>query len=195
MHTTTKKTWQNLTAFGALEVLPIILFYVAFHVAGFVWAVGVLAGATTLSLIVSIAVQRRVPYFALVGASATVLAAIATIAADDPRVLILKDTLYYCLFGFTLLLLQKRGALPLKKLFGHIFGITDTAWQILALRWSIFLIAAGIINALVGFFLTTEAWVTYKAALLIIFGAFGLFQFTVSKKHRLPDTNTWGLWT
>ncbi len=172
-----------------------ILFFIVFAFKGFFPAVLTLASASTVSVIASIILHKRIPYFALLVASTTIIAATATYITDDPKILITRDTLYYSIFGLSLLLAAQKNILILKKMLITVFGIDDIAWKILQLRWGIVLLFSGILNAFIGNTLSENAWAFYKASLLFVFLIFATYQLTLSKKHRLDGTNDYGIWS
>lgn len=191
----TQTTFCNIATFALVEISPILLFFIGFRLYGFDTAVIALAEATAIATIFSIIIKKRIPYFALIVSGSTILAAVATITTDNPHILIIRDSFYYSGFGVILLLLASQKTLILKKMFDQIFGITDTAWLILQRRWGILLIIIGAINTLIGFSLPLSLWVTYKAGIIIVFILFGLYQFTLTRNHRLTKTNNLGLWS
>jgi hypothetical protein len=41
--------------------------------------------------------------------------------------------------------------------------------------------------------ITPEQWAVYKVITVFITAIFGFYQFTLSKKYRLPDASPWGM--
>ena len=66
-------------------------------------------------------------------------------------------------------------------------------WKILESRWFLFFLLAGVSNELVRVSLTVDQWVAYKQYIVVIFLLFGLYQFRVTRKHRLPEADKLGL--
>lgn len=189
------KTIKILLSFFVLESLPVILFFVVFSLAGFFPAALTLAIASAASIVFSILVHKRIPYFAVIVASTTIIAAIATYTTNDPSILITRDTLYYSIFGLALLITAKKNILALSKMFDTIFGIDDSGWKTLQIRWGVMMLSAGILNGFIGGAMPLNIWAFYKAALLLVLLVFGCYQLTLSKKHRLDGTNSWGIWS
>jgi|GEM_PF-1766125 len=189
------KTIKIVLSFFVLESLPVILFFVVFSLAGFFPAALTLAGASGASVIFSILVHKRIPYFAVLVASTTIIAAVATYLTNDPSILITRDTLYYGIFGLALLITAHKDVLVLKKMFDTIFGIDDIGWKTLQIRWGIMMLSAGILNGFIGSATPLNIWAFYKATLLLVLLVFGCYQLTLSKKHRLDGTNNWGIWS
>ena len=67
-------------------------------------------------------------------------------------------------------------------------------WYILARRWVLIFLLGGILNELVRQFGTPDLWVHFKVLKVITVACFGFYQFTLSKKYRIPEeSNEWGL--
>lgn len=81
----------------------------------------------------------------------------------------------------------------LKYMFGGVFAITEKGWAILSLRWAIFFLVLAGINEWVRLTLSPEDWVTAKVFMIIASVVFGSYQFTLTKRERLPGATDWGI--
>lgn len=190
----TKHIWKILFFdMGVIEFGPVGVFLIVFYLNDFSRAALSLGIATIVALALSLVVNRRIPWFALFSGLVTITTSLLTYLYDAPWVLIVKDTVYYYLFagiiGFALW--KQRSILEL--FFGHIFAISDRAWNILEKRWLVFFLTAGTANEIVRMMLTPEQWVIYKQGVIVVFVIFGMWQFGVSRKYRLSEADSWGL--
>jgi intracellular septation protein len=77
----------------------------------------------------------------------------------------------------------------LQVLFENTFAITDKAWRILTVRWAFLFITLATINEFIRVNYPEDIWVNYKLSTVFIILFFGLYQFTLSKKERLPGVS------
>ena len=178
----------------SIEFGPIAFFFLAFEKFGFMPATKLFVALTALALIIAFFKERRVAYFPLVAGVSVLIFGVLTIFQNDPFYLIIKDTFYNGIFGIVLSLGLAFGKPLLKTLFGELFAMSDRGWQILTLRWAILFILLTIGNEIVRIFYSTEVWVHYKAIATLVTLVFGLYQFRLSAKERLPNlSNKWGM--
>ena len=116
-----------------------------------------------------------------------------SLLTQEPTAFVFQHTLYYGLGCLLLSLGLINGKSLLKPLFENLFAISDRGWIILARRWAFlfFLIACG--NELVWGTMSASAWATYKLGITITVTTFGLWQFRLVRRERLPNSTTWGL--
>lgn len=176
-----------------IEFGPVGVFFVAYYMADFLTAALALGVATLLALILSWLVNRRVPWFAIFSGTVTILTSLLTYLYTAPWMLIVKDSIYYFLFAAFLGVSLVKQLGVFKAFFGHIFALEPIGWRILEQRWFGFFLLAGSTNELVRWYLTVDQWVIYKQVVVVVFLAFGLYQFTVSRRHRLPEADRLGL--
>ena len=176
-----------------IEFGPVGVFLVTYHLSSFSTAAIALAVSTLLALVTSKIVNKRVPWFAIFSGAVTIAASLSTYYFSAPSILIFQDTVFYFLFaGLLSLSIWQRKTL-FKSFFGHIFAIEEKGWFALESRWLVFFLMAGTSNEFVRIFLTADEWVVYKQAALILFLVFGLYQFRISSKYRLPEADKLGL--
>ena len=176
-----------------IEFGPVGVFFVVYHWADFFTAALALGLSTLVALVLSKIVNKRVPWFAIFSGSITILTALLTFIYTAPWMLILKDSIYYFLFALFLGFSLWKEKDLFKTFFGHIFVINKMGWKILESRWFLFFLLAGVSNELVRVSLTVDQWVAYKQYIVVIFLLFGLYQFRVTRKHRLPEADKLGL--
>jgi intracellular septation protein len=169
----------------ALDVGPLIVFFVANGRWGIFAATGVFMVAILITLAVSYALTRRLPVMALVSAVVVVVFGGLTLVLQDETFIKLKPTIIYLLFAGTLL-----GGLILRKpllaiVFDQMFNLTEEGWRKLTLRWAIFFLVLAVLNEVVWRTQTTDVWVSFKVfAILPLTFAFAMLQYPLLKKYE-----------
>ena len=176
-----------------IEFGPVGVFFITYYFSDFPTAALALGVSTLAALVLSKLVNKRVPWFAIFSGVVTFTVAMITYFYTAPWVLVVKDSVYYSLFAVLLGVNMWRGQSLFRAFFGHIFALEDEGWKILEQRWLTFFILAALSNEVVRWFLTIEQWVVYKQAIVMLFLGFGLYQFRVSAKYRLPEADRLGL--
>jgi len=194
MQRDTKHIWKILILdMFVIEFGPVGVFFIAYYLAGFPVAALSLGCATFGALVLSRIVNKRVPWFAIFSGSITMLTSFITYLHDSPTVLIVKDSAYYFLFAAILGVSTFMNRHVFRAFFGHVFALTETGWRILEQRWALFFLLAGTANEIVRVSLSVGEWVIYKQVIVIMFTAFGLYQFRVSSRHRSEEADEYGL--
>lgn len=175
------------------EFAPITTFVVLSEVEGFTVGLEALLVASLLAFFLSWFIERRVPKFGLFAATTILLFGTLSIVLNDPFYIIIKDTLYYAIFGLVLLVGLFSGHSAFKMFFGDFFAMSERGWRTLSLRWGIFFLLLAVGNEIARHLLTPDGWVLYKFIALPVMWVFGFYQFTLICRERLPDTNKWGL--
>jgi intracellular septation protein len=168
----------------ALELGPLVLFFVGNARWGIFTATAVFMVAILVALAVSYALTRRLPVMAVVsGVIVTVFGGL-TLALQDETFIKMKPTIIYALFGVTLLAgLYFRKPL-LEIVFDSVFNLTDEGWRKLTLRWSLFFIFMAVLNEAIWRTQSTDFWVSFK-----LFGAvpltflFAALQYPLLMRH------------
>lgn len=175
---------------------PISTFFIAFETSGrdFFFATNVLMAAIGVATIASLIRDRRIPWFPVYGALFTMIFGGATLYFHDPHWLMLRDTLYDGIFGIIILVALSMKKNILKTFFLPLFALTDRGWQILAWRWAVFFLVAAVTNEVMRRSVTPEIWVYFKIIATLVFIVFGVYQFTLTRRERLPEeSNTFGM--
>jgi intracellular septation protein len=176
------------------EFAPVIAFFITAQLASFYTATAVFMATTLAALSVSWYYERRIPVFPLIIGFFVLISGAITLIYHAPDALILADSIYYLGMGLILFVGLYFKVNILKQIFSTTLAIQDEGWYIIARRWIIIFILAGVANEIARFFLTPEAWVNFKVIKVILVGIFGLYQFTVSKRYRIiEESNAWGL--
>ena len=168
----------------ALDVGPLVLFFVGNARWGIFPATGIFMAAILVALAVSYTLTRRLPVMALVSAVIVTVFGGLTLVLHDETFIKVKPTLIYALFGATLLfgLMTKKPLLEM--VFDSVFSLTEEGWRKLTLRWAVFFLALAVLNEAIWRTQTTDFWVSFKVfgvvPLTFIFAA---FQFPLLQRY------------
>lgn len=155
-----------------LDFAPLAAFFVAYKLAGVMVATAALIVATTLSLIVIYAVERRIAPAPLITGVLVALFGGLTLALNDEHFIKIKPTIINSIFAAILLAgvyLFRRGLL--RHILDVAFELTEEGWQKLSARWGYFFLFLAVLNELIWRSFPTEFWVNFKV--------FGMFTLTV----------------
>jgi intracellular septation protein len=168
----------------ALELGPLVLFFVANARWGIFNATAIFMVAILVALAVSYALTRRLPVMAVVsGVIVTVFGGL-TLFLHDETFIKVKPTIIYALFSVTLAAgLYFRKPL-LEIVFDSVFNLTEEGWRKLTVRWVLFFAVMAVLNEVIWRTQTTDFWVSFK-----LFGAvpltfvFAAFQYPLLMRH------------
>ncbi|MFL6971440.1 MAG: septation protein A [Xanthobacteraceae bacterium] len=150
----------------ALDIGPLILFFIGNARWGIFPATAIFMVAILVALAVSYALIRRLPVMALISAVIVTVFGGLTLVLHDETFIKVKPTIIYALFGATLLFgLISRKPL-LEMVFDSVFHLTEEGWRKLTLRWCVFFFAMAVLNEIVWRNFSTDTWVSFK-----LFGA------------------------
>jgi intracellular septation protein len=170
----------------ALDLGPLVLFFVANARYGIFTATAAFMVAVLAALFVSYAMTRRLPIMPVVTAIIVVVFGGLTLILHDATFIKVKPTIIYGLFGAVLI-----GGLVFNKpllgvVFDSLFRLSDEGWRKLTLRWAIFFFVLAALNEIVWRSVSTDAWVTFKAfGVLPLTLLFGALQVPLLKKYAV----------
>jgi intracellular septation protein len=152
-----------------LDFLPILLFFIAFKVAGIYVATGVAITATLLQIAYLRAHTGKVEPMQWVSLGIIVVFGGATLLAHDESFIKWKPTVLYWLMSAALMggTLMKRNII--KTLLGTQMTLPDSVWPKLNWSWGVFFAFMGALNLWVASHYDTDTWVSFK-----LFGGMGL---------------------
>ncbi|MGB0670466.1 MAG: septation protein A [Rhodospirillales bacterium] len=150
--------WRRL----ALEVGPLLIFFIANAKAGIFWATGLFMVTTAVALTLSWILERRLPVMPLIAGVMVMIFGGLTLALDDDLFIKLKPTIVNALFAgalFAGLAFRKN---LLRIAFGSALDLEDEGWRLLTWRWAVFFVVLAILNEVVWRNFSTDDWVTFK---------------------------------
>jgi intracellular septation protein len=153
-----------------LDFFPIILFFIAFKLAGVYVATGVAIAASLAQIAWMHVRKHKIDPMVWVSTGIIVVLGGLTIWLHDERFIKWKPTVLYWLMGSVLaggqLLFRKN---LLKALMGSKLDLTDHAWRVANWSWVAFFGVMGGVNLWVASHFDTDTWVNFK-----LFGGMGL---------------------
>ena len=173
----------------ALELGPLLVFFVAnAHWNVFVGTAAFMA-AVVLALVVSYSLTRSVPMMALLSTVVVIVFGGLTLVLHDAMFIKLKPTIIYTLFGTILLAGLAVGRPLLTIVFHEVFELTPEGWRKLTIRWALFFLAMAVLNEIVWRTQSTDFWVTFKAfGVLPLTALFAALQYPLVTRYELPST-------
>jgi intracellular septation protein len=170
----------------ALELGPLVIFFIANQRAGIFTATGIFIVATVLSLGVHYALVRKLPIMPLVSGVVVVVFGGLTLALQDEHFIKLKPTIVNTLFGLVLL-----GGLYFRKpllavVLDSMFDLSDEGWRKLTLRWALFFFVLAVLNEVVWRTQSTDFWVSFKVfGIMPLSIAFALAQTPLLMRYEV----------
>ncbi|MEP9365999.1 septation protein A [Xanthobacter sp. VNH20] len=146
----------------ALELGPLVLFFIGNAYGGIYVATGVFMVATLAALAAMWVLARRIAVMPLVSAVVVMVFGTLTLVLQDDHFIKMKPTMVNALFGVLLLggLLFRKPLLP--YVLDGMVRLTDQGWRILTLRWGVFFLVMAVLNELVWRNFSTDTWVNFK---------------------------------
>lgn len=146
----------------ALELGPLLVFFVANAKANLYVGTAAFMAATVVALAVSWALTRRIPIMPLVSGAVVLVFGGLTLALQDEVFIKLKPTIVNLLFAGALFGGVAFGKPLLAIVFDQAFDLTHEGWMKLSKRWAWFFVVLAIINEVVWRTQTTDFWVAFK---------------------------------
>lgn len=167
---------------------PIAVFFAAYLIWDLLVATAALMGATAIALVVSLAVNKRVPLMPLITAGVVGVFGGLTLWLNDETFIKLKPTIVQTLIGAVLLggLLFRKALL--KPVMGSAWPMDDAGWHKLTRNFGLFFLVMAIANEIVWRTQTTDFWVTFKVfGIMALTFAFSMTQIPILNNHRIEE--------
>jgi intracellular septation protein len=171
----------------AVEVGPLVVFFLVNARAGIFWGTGVFMAATLVSLIASRFLFGRVPVMPLISGVCVVVFGGLTLWLQDDHFIKIKPTIVNGLFAAALFGGLFAGHSLLKVVFGEVFRLNEDGWRKLTLRWAFFFAFLAVLNEVVWRTVSTDTWVSFKVfAIMPLTMVFALAQIGLLRAHEIP---------
>jgi len=170
-----------------VDYTPLAAFFVAYLLKGLFVATGALMAATVVVVILSLAIERRIPVMPLVTAGIVMVFGGLTLWLNDERFIKMKPTIVQALFSVVLFggLALRRPLL--KPLLQSAWKLSDRGWYLITLRFAVFFAAMAVLNEVVWRNFSTDVWVNFKIfGILALTFVFTAFQVPLITRHQLP---------
>ena len=167
---------------------PIIVFFAAYLGWDLLVATAALMAATAVALVISLAVNKRVPLMPLITAGVVGVFGGLTLALNDDTFIKLKPTIVQTLIGGVLLggLLFDKALL--KPVMGSAWPMDDAGWRKLTRNFGLFFLVMAIANEIVWRTQSTDFWVTFKVfGIMALTFAFSMTQIPILNHHRVEE--------
>lgn len=172
----------------ALDLGPLLVFFLSYRFLGLIAATGALMAATLLSLGIVYALERRVAPMPVITAIAVAIFGGLTLWLQDETFIKMKPTIVNLIFAAALIGGNVLGRPTLQYLLGDAMKLSATGWRQLGFRWGVFFIFLAALNEFIWRSFSTAFWVDFK-----VFGMFTLtLLFTLSqvpllKRHMIEE--------
>jgi len=171
----------------ALELGPLVIFFVTNARADLLSATAAFMVATLIALTVSYVLQKRLPLMPVVTGVVVLVFGGLTLILNDDTFIKLKPTIVNSLFALVLfsgLIFWKRPLLGL--VLDSVISIDDDGWRKLTLRWAFFFVFLAVLNEIVWRNFSSDFWVSFKVfGIMPITLVFALAQIRLIERHSL----------
>ena len=183
----------------ALELGPLVIFYIANARADIFAATAWFMGAMVVSLLLSWLVLHKLAVMPVVTGVVVLIFGSLTLILKDDTFIKMKPTVVNALFAVALLGGLAFGQSLLRYVFGEVYKLKPQGWTVLTLRWGLFFLFLAVLNEVVWRAAdayiadpkaATNLWVAFKVwATMPITVIFTLFQLPLLTKYA-PDAET-----
>ncbi len=170
----------------ALELGPLILFFIVNQKFGIFAATGVLMVGVVVTLAVSWMLTRHLPTMPLVTCALVLVFGSLTFFLQDETFIKIKVTILYSLFGAALIGALWFDRLLLPIVFDAAIHVDDVGWRKLTWRWGLFFFFLAGLNEVVRRMASTDDWVNFKVfGILPLTLVFALAQAPLLLRHEI----------
>jgi intracellular septation protein len=152
------------------EILPLILFFVAFKLYGVFVATGVAVAVSLVQVGVLLILRKKVELMQWITLIVLVVFGGVTLLFHDEMFIKWKPTVVNAFFALAFLGSQWVGDRPfIQRMLESKVSLSSQKWKRLNLSWVVFFIFLAVVNLYVAYQFSTDVWVNFK-----IFGILGL---------------------
>jgi intracellular septation protein len=172
----------------ALELGPLLTFFLTYNWYGIFPATGVFMAATVISLIASWVLLKKVPIMPLVSGALVLVFGGLTLYLQDGTFIKIKVTIIYVLFATALGVGLHLGQPFLKTLLSEAIQLQDEGWRKLTIRWMFFFLFLAVLNEIVWRNFPEKVWVDFKVfGILPLTFLFMMTQLGLLQKYQIPQ--------
>ena len=171
-----------------VDYSPLVAFFAVYLAAGLIPATIALMAVTVVAVILSLAIERRLPVMPVITAAVVMVFGGLTVWLNDERFIKMKPTIVQALFALVLFGGLLLGKPLLKPLLQSAWRLTDRGWFLITLRFAIFFAVMAVLNEIVWRSFSTDVWVNFKIfGILALTFVFTAFQVPLITRHQMPD--------
>jgi intracellular septation protein len=168
----------------ALDLGPLIVFFVAFRFFGIYGATAAFMVAVLAALALGYMRDKKLAPMPLFTAVLVVVFGGLTLYLQNATFIKMKPTVLYAFVGMLLLGGLIFNRLFIKYVFGQAFDLNEEGWRKLTWRWAIFALALALLNEIVWRNFSTAIWVDFKVwAIMPLIFLFALAQTPLVLRH------------
>jgi len=179
-----------------LDFVIIALFFISYKLYGMYVAVAVAMVGYALQVIIHWLRHRSWDKVQLATLALILLLGGATLLFHNETFFKWKPTVVYWLFAAIFIGNQLLGKEPLiKRLLGKNIQLPENIWLHLSYSWIIFFIGLGILNLIVAYYYSTDAWVNFKlfgclgiTVVFIVLQALYMGKYSIENKEETKDS-------
>jgi len=168
----------------ALDLGPLLVFFVAFRFLGIYGATAAFMAAILIALAVGYARERKLSPIPLFTAVLVVIFGGLTLYLKNDTFIKMKPTVLYAFFGALLIGGLAFNRLFIKYVFAQAFDLSEVGWRKLTWRWAFFALALALANEIIWRNFSTAIWVDFKVwGIMPLIFLFALAQTPLVLKH------------
>ena len=172
----------------ALDLGPLVVFFVTYYTLGIFPATGVFMVATLLAAGISYALVRKVSPLMIFSAVVVMVFGGLTLWLKDDTFIKLKPTIYYLTVSGILLGGLALGRLVIKDVMDIAMHLTDEGWRKFTWRIAIFFLCMAALNEFVWRNFSTDTWVMLKVwGFIPLTFVFFAAQMPLLMKHEIKQ--------
>lgn len=172
----------------ALDLGPLLIFFVVTQTAGIYWGTGAFMVAMLIAISIGVVVERKLSPMPLITGALVLTFGGLTIWLSNDVFIKIKPTILYTMFAAILLGGLAFGRLFIKTVLGQTLRLNDAAWRTLTWRWSAFFLALAVLNEIVWRNVSTNTWVAFKVwAIFPLTLLFAMSQAPFISRHQIED--------
>jgi len=173
----------------ALDLGPLILFFIANARFDIFVATGTFMVAISIAIAIGIAIERKVSPMPLVTLVLVLVFGGLTLWLENDIFIKMKPTVLYVMFAGVLWGGLMAGRIFLKYLLAQSINLPDAAWRTLTHRWVIFFLTLAVLNEFVWRSFSTDVWVAFKVwGVLPLTFLFVLTQTPFIARHQIEES-------